>query len=207
MLAEVLAPGLIPVVVIEDPAAAEALGFALAAGGLPSAEITLRTRGALDAIGVLAGLAGFTVGAGTVVDGDQARSAVAAGASYLVSPGFSPTVSRACRELDVPLIPGAVTATEIQGAMEEGHEALKFFPAAAAGGAAMLRSLAAPFPSVRFVPTGGITIDTLGDYLSVPSVAAVGGTWIAPRELIERGDFEEITRRAAAAVAVVKENR
>lgn len=207
MLAEVLAPGLIPVVVIEDPAAAEALGRALAAGGLPSAEITLRTRGALDAIGVLAGLPGFTVGAGTVVDADQARSAVAAGASYLVSPGFSPTVSRASRELDVPLIPGAVTATEIQGAMEEGHEVLKFFPAAAAGGAAMLRSLAAPFPSVRFVPTGGITVDTLGDYLSVPSVAAVGGTWIAPRELIASGDFEAITRRAAAAVALVKENR
>ena len=206
-LSAVLAPGVIPVVVIEDPGAAEALGHALTAGGLPSAEITLRTAGALEAIAALSALSGFTVGAGTVVDPSQAQEAVAAGASYLVSPGFSPAVSQACRSLDAPLIPGAVTATEIQAAIEHGHDVVKFFPAAAAGGVAMVRSLSAPFPNVRFVPTGGIAHDTLGDYLAVASVAAVGGTWIAPRDLIEQQDFEEITRRAAAAVALVKEAR
>jgi 2-dehydro-3-deoxyphosphogluconate aldolase/(4S)-4-hydroxy-2-oxoglutarate aldolase len=198
---------LVPVVVIDDAADAAGLGAALEQGGLPSAEITLRTPGALDAMRELAQRPGFVVGAGTVVRPSQVADAVAAGATYIVSPGFSAEVARECAAQGVPLIPGAVTATEIQMAMDAGIEVVKFFPAGAVGGAPVVKALSAPFPQVRFVPTGGIALNTLKHYLRIPAVLAVGGTWIAPRDLIAAQSFEEITRRVREALAVVEEER
>ncbi|PKQ27101.1 MAG: keto-deoxy-phosphogluconate aldolase [Actinobacteria bacterium HGW-Actinobacteria-4] len=201
------ASSLVPVVVIENPADADALGSALEDGGLPSAEITLRTPGALTVIRELAERPGFVVGAGTVVRPKQVDDAVAAGASYIVSPGFSADVARECAIQRVPLIPGTVTATEIQMALDAGIEVMKFFPAGASGGAPVIKALSAPFPNVRFVPTGGITLDTLPDYLRIPAVLAVGGTWIAPRDIIAAQSFKEITQRVREALAVVEENK
>jgi len=199
--------GVVPVVVLDDPATATQLGEALMDGGLATAEVTLRTPSALEAIKELAALPGMVVGAGTVVTPEQAASAVAAGAQYIVSPGFSRAVSAECAALGVPLIPGAVTATEIMAALEAGHRLVKFFPAEASGGIPTLKALSAPFADVRFVPTGGITALTLDDYLRVPSVAAVGGTWIAPRDVLVAGDYATIAARAAHAVSIVREER
>lgn len=207
VFASLEASGIVPVIVLADGADAARLGEALARGGLPSAEVTLRTPSALDAIRALAKLPGFLVGAGTVVEPAQVELAVEAGARYVVSPGFSKRVSRECSVLGVPLIPGVVTATEIQMAVEAGHSVVKFFPAAAAGGAAMVRALAAPFPHVRFIPTGGVDASSLPEYLRLSSVLAVGGTWLAPRELVAAGEFDEVTRRTVDALAAVREYR
>ena len=207
VLASLAALGVVPVVVVDDPASAAGLGEALIEGGLPTAEVTLRTPRALDAIRELAAMPGMIVGAGTVLTPEQVGSAVAAGAQYIVSPGFSLAVSAECAKLGVPLVPGAVTATEIMAALDAGHRTVKFFPAEASGGLPTLKALSAPFADVRFVPTGGITALTLRDYLRVPSVAAVGGTWIAPRDLLAAGDFAEIAARAAHAVSIVREER
>lgn len=201
------ASSLVPVVVIDRAADAARLGTALDDGGLPSAEITLRTPAALEAIRELAQRPGFVVGAGTVVRPSQVADAVAAGATYIVSPGFSADVARECVAQGVPLIPGAVTATEMQMALDAGIEVVKFFPAGAMGGAAVVRALSAPFPNVRFVPTGGIALATLADYLRIPSVLAVGGTWIAPRDIVADRKFEEITQRVREALGVVEEER
>jgi 2-dehydro-3-deoxyphosphogluconate aldolase / (4S)-4-hydroxy-2-oxoglutarate aldolase len=207
VLAFLAATGVVPVVVIDDPARSEALAQALIAGGLPTAEITLRTPAALEAIRALADVPGFAVGAGTIVDPSQVTKALEAGATYLVSPGFSLAVSRECATLGVPLIPGVATPTELMAALDAGHQMVKFFPAGAAGGVAMLKALAAPFPSARFMPTGGISLASLADYLVVPAVAAVGGTWIASREAIATADFATVKSNATAARAVVEGQR
>lgn len=193
---------LVPVIVIEDPGAARPLGEALAAGGLRCAEVTFRTAAAEAALAAMAEDPRLLVGAGTVVRPDQVDRAVAAGARFIVSPGFSPAVVRHCAQVGVPVVPGVATATEIQAAREEGLDLLKFFPAEPLGGLAMLKALAAPFPGVRFVPTGGITAAQLGDYLAHPSVAAVGGSWMVAPTLIAAGAWDEITRLTADAVAI-----
>jgi 2-dehydro-3-deoxyphosphogluconate aldolase / (4S)-4-hydroxy-2-oxoglutarate aldolase len=207
VLAFLAATGVVPVVVIDDPSKSEALAQALIEGGLPTAEITLRTPAALEAIRALADVPGFAVGAGTIVDLSQVTKALEAGATYLVSPGFSQAVSRECATLGVPLVPGVATPTELMAALDAGHQMVKFFPAGAAGGVAMLKALAAPFPSARFMPTGGISLASLADYLVVPAVAAVGGTWIASREAIATADFATVKSNATAARAVVEEQR
>lgn len=199
--------GVIPVVVIDDPSRSPELAAALIEGGLPTAEITLRTLSAVESIRALAEVQGFVVGAGTIVSPAQVAQALEAGAAYVVSPGFSAAVSRECATLGVPLVPGVATPTELLMALDAGHEVVKFFPAGAAGGVPMLKALAAPFPSARFVPTGGISLATLPDYLAVPAVAAVGGTWIATRDAIASGDFATVAANAAAARAVVGETR
>jgi 2-dehydro-3-deoxyphosphogluconate aldolase/(4S)-4-hydroxy-2-oxoglutarate aldolase len=135
------------------------------------------------------------------------EQAVAAGARYVVSPGFSAAVDRECRQLGVLLVPGVATATELQAALEAGRDVVKFFPAAAAGGAAMVAALSAPFPSARFVPTGGIGAAELGDYLRLTSVLAVGGTWLAPRDAVDSGDFERIARDVREATTLVEHLR
>lgn len=201
------AAGIVPVVVIDDADRAAALGAALAEGGLPSAEVTLRTPQALDAIRILAAVPGFSVGAGTVVDPAQVEHLLAAGAQYAVSPGFSPSVSRECAAQGLPLIPGVVTPGEIQAALEAGHSVVKFFPAGASGGAPMLAALSAPFPGLQFMPTGGIDESTVGDYLRMPSVLAVGGTWVAPRAVIAAGDFAAVTTNARNALRIVEVTR
>jgi 2-dehydro-3-deoxyphosphogluconate aldolase / (4S)-4-hydroxy-2-oxoglutarate aldolase len=193
---------IVPVVVIEDPALAAPLGDALLAGGLACAEVTLRTPNALAALRELAGDQRLLVGAGTVINAEQAEQAIEAGAKFVVSPGFSPSVVRRCQELGVPVLPGVATSTELMAALDAGVDTVKFFPAQSLGGVPMLKALAAPFGAVRFVPTGGITAELLPDYLAVPAVAAVGGSWMVAPALLKQKKFDEITALTAAAIAV-----
>ena len=193
---------LVPVVVLDDAADAPALGDALVAGGLPVAEVTFRTAAAADAIRVLTDRGDVLVGAGTVLTVEQVDQAVAAGASYVVSPGTSRAVVERCHEHGVLALPGAVTATEIQAALELGLTTVKFFPAGTSGGAPAIAALAAPFGGVQFVPTGGVSPTNLHEYLALPSVAAVGGSWMVPRDRIRARDTAGITELTAAAVAL-----
>jgi 2-dehydro-3-deoxyphosphogluconate aldolase/(4S)-4-hydroxy-2-oxoglutarate aldolase len=193
---------LVPVVVLDDAADAGALGDALVAGGLPVAEVTFRTAAAADAIRVLAERGDVLVGAGTVLTVEQVDQAVAAGASYVVSPGTSRAVVERCHEHGVLALPGAVTATEIQAALELGLTTVKFFPAGTSGGAPAIAALAAPFGAVQFVPTGGVSPANLHEYLALPCVTAVGGSWMVPRDRIRARDTAGITELTAAAVAL-----
>jgi 2-dehydro-3-deoxyphosphogluconate aldolase/(4S)-4-hydroxy-2-oxoglutarate aldolase len=195
--------GVLPVVVIDEPSLAGRLGSALRTGGLPCAEVTLRTDSALESLRVLAEDPDLLVGAGTVLRPAQVGAALEAGARFMVSPGFSASVLAECRRSGVPLIPGVATATEIQTALDAGLQVLKFFPAEAAGGVVALKALAAPFREVRFVPTGGITASMLAGYLALPAVHAVGGSWLVSAELLAAQDFDQIAQLAAQAVEVV----
>lgn len=198
----------VPVVVIEDATRAVHVARALVAGGLPMVEITLRTPAAFEAIGtVAAAVPEATVGAGTVLNGAQARTAVSAGASFIVSPGLHDGVVSAAGGLAVPVMSGVTTPSEIQRAWNLGLRVLKYFPAAQAGGVPMLKALAATFGDVRFVPTGGISPKNLRDYLAVPAVMACGGSWLTPRAAIAEGDYEAIRRLAVEAKAIANESR
>lgn len=191
---------LLPVVVLERVESAEPLAAALLAGGLSCVEVTFRTDAAVAAIAeMVARQPDMLIGAGTVLTPSQVDQAVEAGARFVVSPGFGPAVVSRCQQLGVPVFPGVATATETMQALDAGVETVKFFPAAQSGGAEMIKALAAPFRTVRFIPTGGITADTLPDYLAIPSVIAVGGTWLAPPDLIAAGNWPEITRRTTTA--------
>jgi len=202
VLARLAAHRLVPVVVIDAAADADALGTALVDGGLPVAEVTFRTAAAADAIRVLRDRGDVLVGAGTVLTVDQVDQAVAAGADYVVSPGTSRAVVERCAEHGVLALPGAVTATEVQAALELGVTTVKFFPAGTSGGAPAIAALAAPFGGVRFVPTGGVGPKNLADYLALPSVAAVGGSWMVPRDLVRAGDVDGVRTLVADAVAL-----
>lgn len=204
VLSDLSAARLVPVVVLDDAAHAESLAGALVAGGLPVAEVTFRTAAAADAIRAMADRGDILVGAGTVLSPAQVDQAVAAGAKYVVSPGLSRAVVERCREHGVLPLPGAVTATEIQAALELGLDTVKFFPAGTSGGAPAIKALSAPFTGVRFVPTGGVGPANLADYLGIGAVAAVGGSWMAPRDLVASGNFAEITRLTAEAVALTR---
>jgi len=193
---------LVPVVVLDDAADADALAGALVAGGLPVAEVTFRTAAAEESIRIMAARGDILVGAGTVLTVAQVDLAVAAGASYVVSPGLSRAVVERCQELGVLALPGAVTATEIQAALELGLTTIKFFPAGTSGGAPAIKALAAPFAHVGVVPTGGVGPKNLAEYLSVPTVVAVGGSWMCPRNLVSAGDFAGITALTVEAVAL-----
>jgi 2-dehydro-3-deoxyphosphogluconate aldolase/(4S)-4-hydroxy-2-oxoglutarate aldolase len=194
----------IPVVVIDSPRSAKPLADALVAGGLPCAEVTLRTPAALEALQVMAGEPDLLVGAGSVVTAGQGDQAVDAGARFVVSPGLSDAVLARCREREVPALPGVATAGEIMRALEAGLDLVKFFPAGQLGGPAGLRSIAAPFPSLRFVPTGGIGPDNLGTYLEHDAVAAVGGSWMVSATLLRAGRFDEVRRLTRAAVDIAR---
>jgi 2-dehydro-3-deoxyphosphogluconate aldolase/(4S)-4-hydroxy-2-oxoglutarate aldolase len=196
---------LVPVVVLDDAVAADPLADALVTGGLPVAEVTFRTAAAADAIRVMSARGDMIVGAGTVLTSNQVDQAVAAGASYIVSPGRSRAVVERCREHDVLALPGAVTATEIQAALEMGLTTLKFFPAGTSGGAPAISALTAPFAGVRFVPTGGVSPKNLHDYLAIPAVVAVGGSWMVPRDFVRAGDFAQIAQLTADAVALARQ--
>jgi 2-dehydro-3-deoxyphosphogluconate aldolase/(4S)-4-hydroxy-2-oxoglutarate aldolase len=190
----------LPVLVVASAATAAPLADALAQGGARCAEVTLRTPEAERALRVMAAHGGLVVGAGTVLTPEQAERAVAAGARFVVSPGFDEAVVDKCRELGVPVVPGVATATDVMRALKAGITTVKMFPAAPLGGPAMLRALGAPFPQVRFVPTGGIGADRLGDYLAEPAVLAVGGSWMATAGHLERGDYQGIRQLTAQAV-------
>jgi 2-dehydro-3-deoxyphosphogluconate aldolase/(4S)-4-hydroxy-2-oxoglutarate aldolase len=195
----------VPVVVLDDLDQARPLGDALKAGGLAVAEVTFRTAVALEALRLLAADPDLLVGAGTVVRAEQVDQAMAAGARFVVMPGFSADVVRRCRELEMPVVPAVATPTELIAALDQGIQLLKFFPAEASGGLTMLRALHAPFPEVRFIPTGGVTSANAPAYLGLPYVAAVGGSWMVAPELVRTGDFEGVTRLSAEAVGIAAE--
>lgn len=204
VLSALSAARLVPVVVLDDVAAADALAGALVAGGLPVAEVTFRTAAAAESIRVMAARGDILVGAGTVLTVAQVDQAVGAGASFVVSPGLSRAVVERCQELGVLAVPGAVTATEVQAALELGIHTVKFFPAGTSGGAAAIKALAAPFGDVRFVPTGGVGPKNLAEYLAISEVAAVGGSWMVPRDLVKSGHFAGIQALTAEAVAMAR---
>ncbi|MGW3114109.1 bifunctional 4-hydroxy-2-oxoglutarate aldolase/2-dehydro-3-deoxy-phosphogluconate aldolase [Streptomyces sp. NPDC001091] len=195
-----LAP-VLPVVVLSDAADAVPLARALVAGGLRAIEVTLRTPAALDGIRAIAEeVPEAVVGAGTVITPDQVTRCVAAGARFLVSPGWTETLLAAMRESGVPFLPGVSTASEVVALLERGVREMKFFPARAAGGTAYLRSLAGPLPDARFCPTGGITEASAPEYLALPNVGCVGGSWMVPADAVAAGDWariEELARGAA----------
>lgn len=195
---------LVPVVVLDDAAHARPLAAALVEGGLPVAEVTFRTAAAAEAIREMAADGRVLVGAGTVLTPAQVDQAVDAGAQYVVSPGFSREVVDRCAERGVLALPGAVTATEVQAALAAGITTVKFFPAETSGGAAAIKALSAPFGDVRFVPTGGIGPKNLAEYLALPSVAAVGGSWMVPRDAIAAGRFDDVAAMVADAVALTR---
>lgn len=195
---------IVPVLVVHDPAQARPLAEALVAGGLPALEVTLRTPAALEVIGEMAKVEGGVVGAGTLVTPADARAAAEAGARFGVSPGVTGALMTACELADLPLLPGAATASEAMRLAERGYRVQKFFPAEAAGGAAYLKSLSGPLPDILFCPTGGLTPDNAPDYLSLPNVLCAGGSWVAPRDLIAAGDWAGITALARAAAALGK---
>ncbi|MGC2998165.1 bifunctional 4-hydroxy-2-oxoglutarate aldolase/2-dehydro-3-deoxy-phosphogluconate aldolase [Streptomyces sp. G35A] len=197
-----LAP-VVPVVVVQDAADAVPLARALVAGGLPAIEVTLRTPAALGAIRAIAGeVADAVVGAGTVITPGQVGDAVDAGARFLVSPGWTDVLLEAMRASGVPFLPGVSTTSEVVALLERGVREMKFFPAQAAGGTAYLGSLAGPLPQARFCPTGGIGPDSAPDYLALPNVGCVGGSWMLPADAVADRDWDRVERLARAAAGL-----
>ena len=194
-----LAP-IIPVLVVDDASVARALAEALVAGGLPVLEVTLRTDAALDVIREMAQVEGGIVGAGTLLTPEDVQNAVDAGARFGVSPGATDRLLDACEAADLPLLPGAATASEAMALLERGYTVQKFFPAEANGGAPALKAIGAPIPQVRFCPTGGVSLKNAPDYLGLSNVLCAGGSWVAPKELVTKGDWkaiDELAREAA----------
>jgi len=196
---------LLPVIVVDDPDDARYLGEAILAGGLHVAEVTLRTPNALEALRAMATVPGLCVGAGTVIRPAQVDEAVDAGAQFLVSPGFAPAVVRRAWSHAVPMLPGVATPSEVLVTVDMGVETMKLFPAKVLGGPAMVSALASAFPSVRFVPTGGIGAHDVADYLSLPSVLAVGGSWMVPAGLVRKRAWTEITGLVRDAVQAIND--
>lgn len=193
----------VPVLKIADVAAAVPLARALARGGLPMIEVTLRTRDAIEAIRRIAQeVEEAVVGAGTILNARQFEQAAQAGSRFIVSPGATGQLFAAARDSDVPLLPGAITPAEIMAAAEEGLDFLKFFPAEQAGGTAFLKSLASPFAGIRFCPTGGVTPGNARDYLRLPNVICVGGSWVAPDEMVKAQQWDGIEALAREASAL-----
>jgi len=194
-----LAP-IVPVLVVHEASQARPLAEALIAGGLPVLEVTLRTPAALDVIRAMSDVPGGHVGAGTLVTPEDVRAAKQSGASFGVSPGATDELLAACEAEDLPLLPGAATASEAMRLLSRGYDMLKFFPAEASGGAAALKAIGAPLPQVAFCPTGGVSPDNAESYLNLPNVICAGGSWVAPRDLIEAGrwsDIESLARDAS----------
>ncbi len=192
-----------PVVVVDDLAAAVPLARALVAGGLPAIELTLRTPVALDALRAIAAeVPEILLGAGTITTPAQAVAAVEAGARFLVSPGSTPALLAAMSDTGVPFLPGTSTVSEVLAVLETGLTEMKFFPAEAAGGAPYLKSVAGPLPQARFCPTGGITPTSAPSYLALSNVGCVGGSWLTPADAVAAGDWERISKLAAEAAAL-----
>jgi 2-dehydro-3-deoxyphosphogluconate aldolase/(4S)-4-hydroxy-2-oxoglutarate aldolase len=196
---------IIPVVAIDDAAWADPMGEALVAGGLPIAEVTFRTAAAEAAIRTLAKRGDLLVGAGTVLTIDHVKRAMDGGASFIVTPGFSPKIVGYCVENKIPITPGAVTATEITWALEHGLNVVKFFPAEASGGLKTLKAIAAPFASMKFMPTGGVVPENLLDYLKFGPILACGGSWMVTKELLAGNQFDRIRDLARQAIELAKQ--
>lgn len=196
--------GIVPVIRLEDPAEALPLGKALVEGGLLAAEVTFRTPAAAKAISLLRKeYPTLLTGAGTVTTLEQAEAALAAGAAFVVTPGFNPKIVDFCLSRGMPIIPGVNSPSQVEQGLERGLELLKFFPAEASGGIKMLKALHGPYAEVFFLPTGGIDTTNVQQYLSLPFVAAVGGSWMVKEELISENRFDEIRRMCEQAVQIV----
>lgn len=202
--------GIIPVIVIDDEAKAVPLAQALVKGGLPVLEVTFRTKAAAGAIAkIKAEVPGAIVGAGTLLTPQMVKDAKAAGAVFGVAPGFDPVVIEAAKAEGLPMVPGIATASELSQALTAGVPMVKFFPAEAAGGVKMIKNLlgAFRFTGVKFMPTGGINLSNVKDYLAVPEIVACGGTWIVPKDALAANDYATIEQLAADAAALVKSMR
>ena len=199
--------GLMPVLTVERVEDAVPIAEALMAGGLPVAEVTFRTEAAAKAIAAMAKVPGLFLGAGTVLKPEQIDQAMDLGARFALAPGFNPKVAERALEKNMAFIPGICTASEIGLALQMGFSVQKFFPAEPVGGTAYLKAVSAPFRGVRFVPTGSIGLEQLPDYLALPSVLAVGGSWMVAPKLIQERRFDEITRLTRAAMDVVAKVR
>lgn len=194
----------IPVLVIDDAATAFALAQALVAGGLPALEVTLRTPAALEAIREMAKVPGGAVGAGTLLTPKDVEAAKAAGATFGVAPGATDRLLDACEANDLPLLPGAATASEVMRLLERGYTVQKFFPAEANGGVPALQAIGAPIPQVKFCPTGGVSLKNAPDYLALSNTLCVGGSWVAPVAMVKAGDWAAITALAAEAARLAR---
>ena len=199
---------IVPVVVLRNIADAKPLAKSLCDGGLPCAEITFRTEAALDCIQIMSEeFPEMLVGAGTVLTTAHADQAIKAGAKFIVSPGFNPTVVKHCIKKKYPIIPGVNNPSDIEAALSFGLTFVKFFPAEASGGLEMIKALSAPYPQMRFMPTGGISAKNLEEYLSVPKIVACGGSWMVKGDLISGGEFEKIRDLCREAARIVKDVR
>lgn len=200
--------GIIPVVVLDDTKDAEPLAKALCEGGLPCAEVTFRTEAAEECIRIMSEkFPEMFVGAGTVLTTEQVDRAVAAGAKFIVSPGLNPRIVKYCVEKGIVITPGCANASDMEQALENGLEVVKFFPAEPAGGLNMIKALAAPYVGLKFMPTGGISPKNVRDYLAYNRIIACGGSWMVKNELVKAGDFAAITELAKECVQIVKESR
>jgi 2-dehydro-3-deoxyphosphogluconate aldolase/(4S)-4-hydroxy-2-oxoglutarate aldolase len=202
--------GVVPVIAIESADLALPLADALISGGLPVAEITFRTQAAAEVISILKEKRPeLFLGAGTILTVDQLSSAKECGAVFGVSPGLNPEIAEKSVEIDFPLFPGVMTPSEIEQGLSFGMKVLKYFPAEASGGISMLKAVSAPYGhlGVKFIPTGGISVKNLEDYLKLPQVLVVGGTWIAKKDMISAGKWDEIKKNAAEAVELVSRIR
>lgn len=200
--------GIVPVVVLEDASHARPLAKALCEGGLPCAEVTFRTAAAEESIRRMKdAYPEMLVGAGTVLTTEQVSRAVAAGAGFIVSPGFDPEIVDYCLEKEIPVFPGCVTPSEVAQAVRRGLKVVKFFPAVPFGGTATIKALAAPYVGLKFMPTGGISAANLKEFLECESIVACGGSWMVKHSLIEAEAFDQIRELTAEAVALVEEIR
>lgn len=193
--------GLVPVIALNDSTKAADLAKALCAGGIPVAEVTFRTDSALQIMKEMTQNVPETiVGAGTVHNVEQAQSAIDAGAKFIVTPGFAPAVVKWCIDNNIPVFPGCSSASDIESAIEFGLKTVKFFPAESSGGVKAIKALSGPYHDIKFMPTGGINENNVGDYLSLDNVVACGGSWMVPQDLIEKGDFAQITALCKEAI-------
>ncbi|MBR4456705.1 MAG: bifunctional 4-hydroxy-2-oxoglutarate aldolase/2-dehydro-3-deoxy-phosphogluconate aldolase [Solobacterium sp.] len=205
---KIAACGVVPVVVLDDAKDAKPLADALVEGGLPVAEVTFRTACAADVIRIMSeAYPDMLVGAGTVLSVEQVKKAVECGAKFIVSPGFDPEVVDYCLANNIPVYPGTVTPSDVIQAVKRGMDVVKFFPAEQYGGINTIKALAAPFTTVKFMPTGGISAKNLKDYLSNPRIIACGGSWMVKGDLIKAGDFAKVKELVKEAADLVKEIR
>lgn len=200
--------GIVPVVVLNDAADAKGLAQALVNGGLPCAEVTFRTEAAEESIRIMSKeFPQMLVGAGTVLTTEQVDRAVAAGAKFIVSPGFNPKVVKYCLDKNIPVTPGTQTPSEMEQAMELGLDVVKFFPAEPAGGLNMIKAVAAPYTTLSFMPTGGINLENVEAYLKYDRILACGGSWMVKADLVSAGKFDEIEKMTREAAELVKKIR
>jgi len=208
VLEQIAKMGIVPVVVLNDAKDAEPLAKALCDGGLPCAEVTFRTEAAEESIKIMTEkFPDMLVGAGTVLTTDQVDRAVAAGAKFIVSPGLNPRIVKYCVDKGILITPGTANPSDVEQALENGLEVVKFFPAEQAGGLKMIKAMAAPYTTVKFMPTGGINANNVRDYLAYDRIIACGGSWMVKGDLVKAGDFAKITELVKEAVAIVKEVR